>query len=157
MPLHPYHAFLLRGVIFLFPPRKHVKETTLITRRDGHFPPRLFCIKNIDTAPKLCALIARMVVGANSVRPFVHQTNLYYLHNICMLCKPFSASFLHDKKTPPELLGRCYIFISYYRFVYSIRLLSTSRATSLPSLIAHTTSDCPLRTSPAAKTFFTLV
>lgn len=67
------------------------------------------------------------------------------------------ATIPYTQKTPPELLGRCYIFISYYRFVYSIRLLSTSRATSLPSLIAHTTSDCPLRTSPAAKTFFTFV
>ena len=27
---------------FLLPLRKHVKETTSITRRDGHFPPRLF-------------------------------------------------------------------------------------------------------------------
>ncbi len=102
VPLHPYHAFLLRGVIFLFPLRKHVKETTLITCRDGHFPPRLFLRKKRGTAPKLCALTARMVVGANSVRPFVHQTNLYYLHNICMLCKPFSASFLHDKKHRPN-------------------------------------------------------
>lgn len=45
VPLHPYHAFLLRGVIFLFPLRKHVKEITLITRRDGHLPSRLFCVK----------------------------------------------------------------------------------------------------------------
>ena len=73
-----------------------------VTCRDGHFPPRLFLRKKRDTAPKLCALTARMVVGANSVRPFVHQTNLYYLHNICMLCKPFSASFLHDKKHRPN-------------------------------------------------------
>ncbi len=41
---------------------------------------------------------------------------------------------------------------TYFKFVYPIRLLSTSRAASRPSRMAHTTKDCPRRISPAANT-----
>ena len=40
----------------------------------------------------------------------------------------------------------------YSRFVYPIRLSSTALAASLPSRIAHTTSDCPRCISPAVNT-----
>lgn len=45
----------------------------------------------------------------------------------------------------------------YARFEYPIKNLSTAFATLLPSLIAHTTSDCPRCMSPATNTFSTLV
>ena len=48
-------------------------------------------------------------------------------------------------------------FVFCHRFEYPMRLSSTSLATSRPSRIAQTTSDCPLRASPAAKTCFTPV
>jgi hypothetical protein len=38
-----------------------------------------------------------------------------------------------------------------------MRNSSTARAHCRPSRIAHTTSDCPRRTSPAANTFATYV
>ena len=50
--------------------------------------------------------------------------------------------------------------LSFYcteRFLYPIRLKSTSLAASLPSRIAHTTKDCPRCISPAVNTFFTFV
>ena len=40
----------------------------------------------------------------------------------------------------------------YSRLVYPIRLSSTALAASLPSRIAHTTSDCPRCISPAVNT-----
>ena len=94
-------------------------------------------------------------VSSSSRDVSLHPNPLSFM--VADFLSPPMGMIPYTQKTPPELLGRCYIFTSYYRFVYSIRLLSTSRATSLPSLIAHTTSDCPLRTSPAAKTFFTFV
>lgn len=67
--------------------------------------------------------------------------------------------------SPSVLYGSFHVFFYQHfltdycttRLEYPIRLSSTARAASLPSLMAHTTRDCPLCISPVTKTLSTLV
>lgn len=63
---------------------------------------------------------------------------------------------------PPPTVSRERRAVHRHRFQRGrvelpIRNVSTARAHCRPSRIAHTTSDCPRRMSPAAKTWLTLV
>jgi len=93
----------------------------------------------------------------NTLSLMLNGTRKTIIKNFSRCLSVFVMEPTDMRKSNDDSLIMATSYKNYANVVWPIKCLSISRAASRPSLIAHTTKDCPRRQSPAAKILSPLV